>query len=464
MPPRYGLVWFALLLMACGEAQRPGVNPRDASGNEGSMADLLEVSIAPDSDRPMGDGAPAGDLPAPPEASTTTDAPLPMEDADVSPDVVSLPDVLPDGSPAPDAFPDGSPAPDGTASSDATFTPSDAEILCSVGLTRCGTFCIDTQFDPSNCGACGSTCMAGEACMAGRCVPGMDAGTPCKAPNVLCGMLCVDVRESATHCGACFRSCPLGSGCRSGACVSVSFDAGGGGMTCPPGRMPCGDTCRDVATDPMHCGACGRTCRGGEVCMAGACRAPGGDGGGPACIMPMVPCGSSCVDTASDPAHCGACGRACGPGQTCMAGACRAAEDAGGGCPPGRSACGGVCVDTQSDAMHCGVCGHACPSGWRCAMGVCAPMGCPSGQTLCAGTCVDTRSDRSHCGACGRACASGEACLGGLCMMCPPGQTGCLMSGGLGMCVDTRVDPLHCGACNRACPPATPTCAMGVCR
>ena len=33
-------------------------------------------------------------------------------------------------------------------------------------------------------------------------------------------------------------------------------------------------------------------------------------------------CGATCVNTSSDPANCGGCGKACGAGQTCAAGTC----------------------------------------------------------------------------------------------------------------------------------------------
>ncbi len=41
--------------------------------------------------------------------------------------------------------------------------------LC-VGLTDCSGTCTDIQTDPSNCGGCGTLCLAGESCTAGACV------------------------------------------------------------------------------------------------------------------------------------------------------------------------------------------------------------------------------------------------------------------------------------------------------
>jgi hypothetical protein len=47
------------------------------------------------------------------------------------------------------------------------------------------------------------------------------------------------------------------------------------GLACPTGQTPCTGACVDLNSDPAHCGACGRTCIGGQWCIAGAC------GGGP---------------------------------------------------------------------------------------------------------------------------------------------------------------------------------------
>ncbi|MBK6532174.1 MAG: hypothetical protein IPF99_22030 [Deltaproteobacteria bacterium] len=43
----------------------------------------------------------------------------------------------------------------------------------------------------------------------------------------------------------------------------------------PGGQAACTGACVDLNSDPAHCGACGRTCIGGQWCIAGAC------GGGP---------------------------------------------------------------------------------------------------------------------------------------------------------------------------------------
>src|SRR5207247_2419244 len=62
--------------------------------------------------------------------------------------------------------------------------------------------------------------------------------------------------------------------------------------------------------------------------------------------------------------------------------------------------CGGRCIDTQSDPAHCGACGTACTAPQACVAGSCQ-IRCPGMQTVCGGVCVDLRTDRANCGACG---------------------------------------------------------------
>ncbi len=81
-------------------------------------------------------------------------------------------------------------------------------------------------------------------------------------------------------------------------------------------------------------------------------------------------------------------------------------------CPTGQAACGSRCVNLQSDAANCGVCGRACGAGQTCSAGAC---GCPSGQMLCGGACVDVLASATHCGMCGRTCVGGEWCMAGSC-------------------------------------------------
>ncbi|MBM4377356.1 MAG: hypothetical protein FJ095_19930, partial [Deltaproteobacteria bacterium] len=38
---------------------------------------------------------------------------------------------------------------------------------CTAPETLCGTECVDTKDDPTNCGACGTKCGSSEVCTAG---------------------------------------------------------------------------------------------------------------------------------------------------------------------------------------------------------------------------------------------------------------------------------------------------------
>ena len=66
------------------------------------------------------------------------------------------------------------------------------------------------------------------------------------------------------------------------------------------------------------------------------------------CASDLVVCQGACVSLATDPAHCGACGHACGAGQNCAASAC-----------------------VYGTAQNCGALGRTCATGERCVSGNC---------------------------------------------------------------------------------------------
>jgi hypothetical protein len=193
--------------------------------------------------------------------------------------------------------------------------------------------------------------------------------------------------------------------------------------------------------------------------------APAGDAkpgeAGTTCNAPKTTCAEAgCVDTTSDPNHCGACGTSCEtadasglvassndnpdsgiPGYGVDAGvpwsvgaATCATSKCGVQCPQGLTQCAdGVCYDTENFHEHCGSCSTACTAGQYCGGGHC----CTSGTAYCGAACIDVLGDSANCGGCGKACTSGMSCVGGVCVACSnsnyaPSATASTSSGGVG--------------------------------
>jgi hypothetical protein len=115
-----------------------------------------------------------------------------------------------------------------------------------------------------------------------------------------------------------------------------------GRPACGVDEVDCGGDagrwCTSTDTDPAHCGDCGNTCAGTEVCGLGVCART--------CSVGLKLCGASCVDTASDEDHCGDCGQVCADTEVCSGGEC--------GCPAGTSESGGTCVDLATASRSLG--------------------------------------------------------------------------------------------------------------
>ncbi len=223
---------------------------------------------------------------------------------------------------------------------------------------------------------------------------------------------------------------------------------------CGTGDSLCDGRCVNTGFDRDNCGACGRSCGGGD-CVAGACDCQ------PAGTTPAFCAGDGCVDLDVDPAHCGGCGVRCTAGERCEGGSC--AFDCGS-----RTFCGlSGCVDPLSDPLHCGGCDMPCGAGERCDFGSCAPD-CTFPEDDCGeATCSDLRSDPSHCGRCFRSCSVGAnatdaMCDGGACeQVCDPGFADCDGDAGNGCEADLSA-PETCGSCDHDCG-AAGMCSFGYC-
>ncbi|MBE7483516.1 MAG: hypothetical protein HS104_26495 [Polyangiaceae bacterium] len=199
---------------------------------------------------------------------------------------------------------------------------------CPGTLTDCNGTCTNTEFDPTNCGACGTACATGEFCSQGQC-----AGQCLGTKN--CGGKCVDTDTDPANCGACGTACPTGQVCSVGVC----------GVSCTGGATKCGTECVDIQSNPNHCGGCAAACPSGQVCSAGACSTSCGTG--------YTKCGNSCVDVKNDKNNCGACGTVCPSGQACLQGTC-------GSCDVNTTDCDGDGFAGKNEGDCCevpGVCG-----------------------------------------------------------------------------------------------------------
>jgi hypothetical protein len=174
---------------------------------------------------------------------------------------------------------------------------------------------------PDGMKACGTTCVGDD-----RCCPG----------EKTCGGGCIHEAECCPHT---HKACPDGT--------CLPKDAG---QCCPAVEQAC-------AAAP---GGCCNTLAGEECTADGCCNTLVGE---------TTVCNNRCVDVASDPDHCGACGNRCQAGcQVCDNGTCRTT---GTCCQPGQIDCGG-CGVTCGECEWCnnGTCTSRCAEGWHCCGGI----------------------------------------------------------------------------------------------
>jgi hypothetical protein len=266
--------------------------------------------------------------------------------------------------------------------------------------------------DPSNCGTCGNTCVAGSDCCNGSCCGG-NAGGCNNELGLGCG--CCNLTDadgnSVPTCVSVIRNeqgTPILEGLLSdrancGTCGNVCGPEANyaccNGICCAAGQDCCNGACTDIATNP-NCGGCGVTC---DCCTF--------QGVGQCCADDETCCNNSCYPVSafnSDTNNCGGCGDTC---------------------PTGESCCNGHCT-TLTTNTNCGKCGTECKHGKNCTDGKCL---CQDGQSS-----LDTNS---NCGTCGNSCRPPNTCCNGV-------------------CVDLKTNSSNCGRCGDVCPN---TCFDGCC-
>ncbi len=340
--------------------------------------------------------------------------------------------------------------------------------------------CENNLDEVDHCGSCANSCTRFEAemnCNEGRCEL-----LACNEGRRDCDLNpdngCESSLDDVTNCGGCGIRCSLFNAvesCGSGACTLSSCEEGFDNCD---GRTENGCEA-DVKEDVFHCGGCARRCEANvpnsaDVCIGGRCEEE--------CYPGWKDCdgiaSNGCETDLSLPTSCGDCGERCSG----VAFLCSGTPDTGWSCvpppcmdPPTR--CGASCVDTTSNPRHCGSCDTVCPGGPN-AQPVCVSSGCnlvcDPGYGDCDGDptngCEAALNDPFNCGGCGSSCAlpgAIAACIGGTCLVagCEPGFEDCNFDADDG-CERPITTATDCGACGAACsrPNAVADCSTGACR
>ncbi len=308
--------------------------------------------------------------------------------------------------------------------------------------------------------------------------------TECPAPWATCaggGLCTVDTSRDVEHCGSCELACPHqpASHHATSVCSDSKCEIACDELAADCNHNP-DDGC-EVLTgeDPANCGGCGIACKNGDVCWKGACGCPSG----------FAQCGKECKNLDSDDLNCGACGKVCEapksgdpswlcgsdlqPPNTdwgCATGACKLV------CNPLFGDCNfdictdGCETDEHFDPLNCGACGHHCDANQDCVDGACI---CPTGTVRCDNRCVDINVDPDNCGGCNIGCPGAQddtangtpTCNGGRCgYLCYAGFADCNGRNNDGCEVTIGSDPLHCGSCGTKCDTSRgQPCVQGQC-
>jgi N-acetylneuraminic acid mutarotase len=165
---------------------------------------------------------------------------------------------------------------------------------------------------------------------------------------------------------------------------------GGACALCTATQLCCSFTCVDTMTDPNHCGSCSPCPAAMNAtaasCAIGACHVA-------TCAMGFRDCNTTysdgCEIAIGTTTNCLSCGDACmtlpNTISSCAASGCAYT------CASGYASCNAASPDcethTDIDPLNCGACGHACHTGQSCTAGAChgwgtvSPIGAPSARS-----------------------------------------------------------------------------------
>jgi hypothetical protein len=345
----------------------------------------------------------------------------------------------------------------------------------------------DTDFDPANCGSCGTVCPvqahALAACSLGvcdiTCEPGWSNtnGDPADGCEATCEpsadldeRTCNGVDDDCdgrTDEDYAPYECGVGLCARNSVCL-------GGMPRCEPRDPPAStdttcdgvdDDCDGTADEDGDCScATAADCDDGNPCTTDVCGAdlrclntPAPDDS--ACTGGIC-CGTRCVDPLTDGLHCGTCANVCGVGSSCSSGSCA--------CATGLLNCdgnwGNGCeVNGAGDVANCGSCGNACNLHGACTTGACSCvspyLNCNAGWSD--GCEVEPATDPANCGSCGNSCGINASCSASVCGCAAP-YLNCDGVWATGCEVNPNTDAANCGRCGNSCG-SNSSCSSGSC-
>lgn len=200
----------------------------------------------------------------------------------------------------------------------------------------------------------------------------------------------------------------------SSAPVEASRDSGAAetGTVCGNGEKLCGTTCVDTTTDPLNCGGCGTACTNPGDCWNGQCCYPSAEGPAAGLCVVYPQCG-------------------CTSGEMCVVEGASAPQCVPNGTTPENGPCSGVTDCQPNLTCTAGYCQPLCATSSMCAANwACLPQSAGTtalGYSACAAHCnpvASFTSDATHQG-----CVTGQHCDP---LFNATGQTGCFAPTGTG--------------------------------